>query len=102
MKMNFYHRGTEAQRGEIIFSKAQPATIADCPSPPSPLNGERAGVRGETNTSAFAQTKTSKLRSSWVAGTALLAFPPLTLTLSPLRGEGTAYLGFRAMPSKAV
>jgi hypothetical protein len=43
---------------------------------PSPLNGERAGVRGEN---IVALSKWESVRAE----------PPLTLTLSPLRGEGT-------------
>jgi Cu/Ag efflux pump CusA len=51
---------------------------------PSPLNGERAGVRGGA-------TQGPDLNGT--------SNPPLTLTLSPLRGEGTAHLATQVVSS---
>jgi HEAT repeat protein len=52
---------------------------------PSPLNGERAGVRGGN---VVARSKLENDRAE----------PPLTLALSPLRGEGTGSVSDRPTP----
>jgi hypothetical protein len=62
------------------------------PAPPSPLNGERAGVRGvitETRRLVHGEGWASAGRVGLPDGSAVAPVPPLTLqSLSPLRGEG--------------
>jgi NADH:ubiquinone oxidoreductase subunit 5 (subunit L)/multisubunit Na+/H+ antiporter MnhA subunit len=64
---------------------------------PSPLNGERAGVRGENGLEppdpddrSLTDTRHSE-RSVELTGSILRTASPLTLALSPLRGEGKGY-----------
>ena len=57
---------------------------------PSPLNGERAGVRGgNARQSPTYEDLFAAVPRPWGFLCALDLFSPLTLTLSPLRGEGT-------------
>ncbi len=66
---------------------AQTVRIAG-PASPSPLNGERAGVRGGKD-----ETRPQ--------GQAATTEPPLTLTLSPWRGEGTGAVAVAQSPGES-
>ena len=77
------HRVTDTS---VALATPQRANV-----PPSPLNGERVGVRGGKADGSLAQKhQRAFVESALVVWKDIVSVSPLTLTLSPLRGEGTA------------